>query len=116
MRLTDVPIPAHYRDETSSIRLGSVVPRLVRLLVLGFWRRIWRKYVLWSFSPIALLLFVGSFLLLFGLAVGAWATVVSFSQDVTPSAGTVLLAVTPFLAGLQMLVQALALDIAATPT
>ena len=114
VRATDVPIPAVYGAERSSIRLHKVVPRLVWLLFTGFWRRIFLKYVLWSFSPVALLLFVGSFLVLVGLVVGAWATWESLGPA-TASAGTVLLAVTPFLTGVPMLVQALALDIAATP-
>src|SRR4051812_36192998 len=53
VRALDVSIPAVYGNETSTIRLHAVVPRLLRLLLGGFWRRIWRKYVLWSFSPVA---------------------------------------------------------------
>jgi glycosyltransferase involved in cell wall biosynthesis len=114
VRALDVPVPAVYRDEVSGIRLHTVVARLVRLLFLGFWRRIWLKYVLWSFSPIALLLFVGSVLVAFGLLVGIWVLVHTVGPA-TASAGTVLLAVTPFLVGTQMLIQALVLDIQATP-
>jgi uncharacterized membrane protein len=70
--------------------------------------------VLWSFSPIALLLFTGSMLVLFGVLVGIW-TLAHTLGAATASAGTVLLAVTPFLVGTQMLIQALVLDIQATP-
>ena len=52
VRVADVPIPARYGDEKSTIRLGSVAPRLISTLLRGFWRRIWRKYGVWSFSPI----------------------------------------------------------------
>lgn len=114
VRALDVPVPAVYRDEVSSIRLGSVVLRLLRLLFFGFWRRVWLKYVLWSFSPIALLLFTGSLLVLFGVLVGVWVLAHTMGPE-TASAGTVLLAVTPFLVGTQMLIQALVLDIQATP-
>ncbi len=55
----DVPIPAVYGEEVSSIRLRKVVPELMNLLFGGFWRRIWYRYVLWSFSPMALLLIFG---------------------------------------------------------
>ncbi len=113
-RLCDVQMPAVYGAEESHIRLLRVVPRLLWLLFVGFWRRIWRKYVLWSFSPIALLLLAGSALMLAGLAVGVWAAVESRGAS-SPTAGTVLLAVTPFLTGTQMLIQALVLDIQATP-
>jgi hypothetical protein len=114
VRALDVPIPAVYRDEVSNIRLSRVVLRLLRLLFFGFWRRVWLKYVLWSFSPIALLLFTGSALVLFGVVVGLWVLAHTLGPQ-TASAGTVLLAVTPFLVGTQMLIQALVLDIQATP-
>jgi glycosyltransferase involved in cell wall biosynthesis len=114
VRALDVPVPAVYRDEVSSIRLSSVIVRLLRLLFVGFWRRVWLKYVLWSFSPIALLLFTGSTLVAFGILVGLWVLAHTLGPE-TASAGTVLLAVTPFLVGTQMLIQALVLDIQATP-
>jgi len=68
-----------------------------------------------SFSPIALLLFVGSALVLAGLLIGTWVVARSLAGAPQASAGTVLLAVTPFLTGVPLLTQALTLDIAATP-
>jgi glycosyltransferase involved in cell wall biosynthesis len=114
VRALDVPVPAVYQDEISDIRLRSVVLRLMRVLFLGFWRRIWLKYVLWSFSPIALLLFTGSALVAFGMLVGIWVLAYTLGPA-SATAGTVLLAVTPFLVGTQMLIQAMVLDIQATP-
>jgi glycosyltransferase involved in cell wall biosynthesis len=114
VRAIDVPIPAVYGDETSTMRLHVVVPRLLSLLARGFWRRIWRKYVLWSFSPIALLLIAGLLLTGFGLVVGVWAIASSIGPG-SASTGTWLLAVAPALVGVQFLVNALVLDIQATP-
>jgi glycosyltransferase involved in cell wall biosynthesis len=114
VRALDVPIPAVYADEVSHIRLGRVALRLLRLLFGGFWRRIWLKYVLWSFSPVALLLFSGTALVGIGVLFGVWVVAQTIGPS-TASAGTVLLAVTPFLVGTQMLIQALVLDIQATP-
>ena len=113
-RVIDVPIPALYGAEVSNIRMHAVLPRLIRLLVFGFWRRVWRKYVLWSFSAVALLLLTGSLLLAFGTVVGIWATISSIGPA-EASTGTWLLAVAPSLVGIQLLVQALVLDIEATP-
>jgi len=113
-RAIDVPIPALYGAEVSNIRMHAVVPRLIRLLVFGFWRRVWHKYVLWSFSAVALLLITGSLLLAFGTVVGIWATIASIGPA-EASTGTWLLAVAPSLVGIQLLVQALVLDIEATP-
>jgi len=114
VRAKDVPIPGVYGDEVSGMRLRKVVPEISRLLFMGFWRRIFLKYVLMSFSPIALLLFTGLFLCTFGLAVGIWALAVTPS-GASPTAGTVLLAVGPLLVGINMLVHALSLDIQQTP-
>jgi len=95
------------------MKLHKVIPRLLVTLTGGFWRRIWTKYVLWSFSPIALLMIVGIPLVVLGLAVGIWAIIVSAHSPVTT--GTWLLAVAPAILGTQFLLQAFMLDIQSTP-
>jgi glycosyltransferase involved in cell wall biosynthesis len=109
-RVADVPVPAVYADERSTIKLRRVIPALLSLLTAGFFRRIFRKYVLWSFSPIALLFFTGLFLVLAGLIVGAWVVVNTLGEPVA-STGSVLLSVGPLLVGVQLLVSGLVLDI-----
>jgi glycosyltransferase involved in cell wall biosynthesis len=44
-RVRDVPIPAVYGREVSSIRLHSVAPALAWLLFRRFWLRLWRKHM-----------------------------------------------------------------------
>ena len=114
VRVKDVPVPAVYGTEVSGIRLRKVVPSLVNLLVFGFWRRIFWKYVLWTFSPVALLLFSGLFLFLFGLGFGMWVLAEALGNRV-PTAGTVMLSVAPGLLGVQLLLAALVLDILESP-
>lgn len=114
VRARDVNIAARYGAETSSIRLRTFVPRISGLLFRGFWRRMWLKHMLWSFSPIALMFFAGLAALLFGLGVGLWVTAVALGGQ-TPTAGTTVLAVVPFFCGFILLVQAMVLDIQATP-
>jgi glycosyltransferase involved in cell wall biosynthesis len=106
----DVPIPALYGDEVSGIKLGRAGWAMMIRLWKGFWRRIWRKYVLQSFSPVALLLFSGLALLGLGLAVGVFVVVNTLGPPVA-SAGTVLLSVGPLLSGLHLLISAMVLDI-----
>ena len=115
VRVIDVPIPAVYGNEVSSIRLHKVVPRLLATLFRGFWRRFWFKYVLWSFSPIALLAFVGLPLLILGVVTGVWAVAYSAGGSGPISTGTWLLAVAPSLVGIQLLLQAFVLDIQSSP-
>lgn len=109
-RVADVPVPAVYGEERSGIRLRRVIPQMTSLMFRGFFRRIVRKYVLWSFSPVALLLFMGMALVAFGATVGLWAFVHTLGPE-TATAGTVLLAVGPLLAGIHFLTSALMLDI-----
>lgn len=111
----DVPIPAVYADEVSSIRLSRVIPELVHRLVVGFWTRLWYRYVLWSFSPIALLLFLGLFSFGFGVAVTIW-MVFQILGSAIATAATVMLAALPLVIGTQLLISALQLDIQATPS
>ena len=114
VRAKDVSIPARYHSEVSSIRLHRDVPRMLWLLFRGFWRRMWLKYTIWSFSPVALLFFLGIMTLGVGLVAGIWTTVIAL-QGTSPSAGTTVLSVVPFFCGFVLLVQALVLDIQASP-
>lgn len=111
----DVPIPAVYGDEVSSIKLRRVVPELLHLLFVGFWRRIWYRYVLWSFSPIALLLILGLLFFLIGLGIAVWVCF-QIAGSVIATAATVMLAALPLMIGSQMLISALQLDIHASPS
>ncbi|WP_449407924.1 glycosyltransferase family 2 protein [Microbacterium maritypicum] len=111
---TDVPIPAVYGEEVSSIRLSKVIPELLHRLTVGYWSRIWYRYVLWSFSPIALLLFAGLFFTLVGLGITIW-VMFQIAASVVATAATVMLAALPLMIGFQMLLAALQLDIQATP-
>ena len=114
-RARDVPVPAVYGEEVSGIKLHKVAPALCGLLFLGFWRRILVKHVLQSFSPVALLLFAGLALLGFGTMFGAGTLVYRLTGGGSPSAGTVLLSVTPLLAGLHLVINAWILDIQQAP-
>lgn len=114
VRAKDVPIPAVYGDEVSGMRMRRVIPQISSLLFSGFWRRVWFKYVLWSFSPIALLLFAGMGLITFGGAFGIFVAVNTIGPN-TASAASALMAVGPLMTGIYLLVQALILDIQESP-
>jgi glycosyltransferase involved in cell wall biosynthesis len=109
-RLLDVPIAARYGEEMSGIRLRRVIPTMLSLLFRGFWRRTFWKYVLWSFSPIALFLFAGLLLTAWGVGFGIWVIVQTLGVP-EASTGTVILSVVPFIIGIQFLIFFLVLDI-----
>jgi len=110
----DVSVPAVYGEEVSTMRMSRVVPAITSLLFRGFWRRILLKYVLYSFSPVALFLFGGLFLVLLGSGFGAWAFGAAMAGHV-PTAATVMAAAAPLLTGIHFLVNAMILDIQESP-
>jgi len=62
LRVKDVSIPAFYGDEVSDLRIMKVGLTFPLLLLRRYFRRIYQKYVLRDFSPIALFLLVGALL------------------------------------------------------
>jgi glycosyltransferase involved in cell wall biosynthesis len=114
IRVKDVSIPAVYGEEQSHIRLHKVIPSLLVALTTGYFRRITQKYVLRSFSPVALFLLAGGVLFLWGAGFGLYELIKHWGRE--PAAtGIVMLAVLPFLVGFELLLQAVVLDINESP-
>ena len=110
-KISDYPIPAHYGEEKSTIKLFSTTLRVLKVLFKGFWQRIYYKYVLYNFHPIALFLFGGLLLTSLGFIIGAWVLAEKTLNMVSPTSGTVMLIVLPLILGIQMLLTALILDV-----
>jgi glycosyltransferase involved in cell wall biosynthesis len=114
-RARDVAVPAHYGDEESGLnpfRVGLTFPLL---LFQMFFKRIYQKYVLRDFSPVALFLFVGLLLFTWGTAFGAYLWIRSSLTGQPTLTGTIMLAILPLILGFQLLLQAIVLDIQETP-
>ncbi|HEY6805344.1 MAG TPA: glycosyltransferase family 2 protein [Pyrinomonadaceae bacterium] len=114
-RVRDIAIPAHYGDEQSELNPFSAGVTFPLLFIPRFWRRIYQKYVLRDFSPIALFLFTGLVLFAWGFFYGAYHWVLSVTSGHVASTGTVMLAVLPLILGFQLILQAIVLDIQETP-
>jgi glycosyltransferase involved in cell wall biosynthesis len=114
VKIKDVPVPAVYGEEQSTIHMPSFIARALRVMFKGFFRRIWEKYVLYSFHPIALFLFSGVLFLAWGIGFGLYVAIDSLGSE-TASTGTVMLAVLPFLMGFQLTLFAIVLDIQNEP-
>jgi glycosyltransferase involved in cell wall biosynthesis len=115
VRVADVPMPARYGAERSSMRIGRVLCSFPFHLCRGYWYRFYRKHVLHDFSPVALFTLTGLPLVLFGTAFGAYTWVHSWLHNRFASTGTVMLCVLPFIIGFELLLQALVLEINETP-
>jgi glycosyltransferase involved in cell wall biosynthesis len=114
-RVKDVPIPAIYGDEVSNLKVSRVLGSFPLYLFRRFWYRIYQKYVLRDFSPIAVFLFLGLGFFIWGTGFGVYTWWRSAMTGEIATTGTVMLSVLPFLIGFELLLQAVILDIQATP-
>lgn len=113
--VADVPMPARYGDEVSSMSLFRVFfafpPRLLKMLV----RRIGLKYLIYDVSPISIYAILSVLFMSFSLVFGGYHWWLSYSSAVPASTGTVVLALLPFLMAFELLLQAVQLDIQRSP-
>lgn len=112
----DVPMPARYAGEPSSLSVRSALLRFPFLLARAAVRRVAVTHFLRDFTPVALFLLVGGALVAVGGAYGAQAWAFHGARGLPTPAGTIAVAGLPVLAGFQLLLQALVLDIASVPT
>ncbi len=113
--VTDVPMPARYRGEISSLSVGHSLFQFAYSLLRGFLRRLWLQYFVLDFSLGTLFLVVGLLMGLFGTIWGLYFWDKSIRTGIPASTGTVMIAVLPVILGFQLLLQALAYDIQNVP-
>jgi glycosyltransferase involved in cell wall biosynthesis len=110
--IRDVPMPAVYGEETSSLRIGRILRTFPHRLAKSLLRRIWRRHFVRELGPLGLFLVSGGMLLSWGTAFGAYAWMRSLISGIPATSGTVMLSAMPFLMGFQLLLQALMMDMA----
>lgn len=114
-RVVDVPVTTVYGEEKSYVRVHHVAlsfpPRLMGKAVSRFWR----KYLLTDFGAVAVLTTLGIALGAFGLVFGAYHWWLSMAGGTPATTGTVMVAVLPIILGFQLLLQALTLNVSASP-
>lgn len=113
-RVKDVSVPARYGKEQSDIKLVSTIRMFPLLFLKRFFYRIYYKYVLMDFSPIALFLIIGLLLFSWGVIFGSYLFIKANITDIDTPLGTVMLVVVPLILGFQLLLQAIVLDIQET--
>lgn len=114
LRVSDVSIPAVYRGQKSGIRTGHFSGLASLYLLARFWGRIFRKYMLRDFHPVAIFYTFGAILTLWGIAFGILVIYWSWGPP-TASIATVMLSVVPFFLGVQMVLTAIMIDISLAP-
>ncbi len=114
-RVRDVPMPARYGDEGSTLRVGRVLLTFPWFLAKGFWYRIYERHVLREFSAVAVFWILGALMLTWGTVFGAATWGVSLWLGRAATTGTVMLAVLPFMLGFQLVLQAILTEIQESP-
>ena len=113
--IMDVPMPAIYQGEISSLSAWKSFYEFFYFLFRGMARRFWLQYFVLDFSIASLYFLVGALLCLFGVGWGAYFWEKSIATNVIASTGTVMIAVLPLILGFQLLIQALAYDVQNVP-
>ena len=111
----DVPIPAKYGNERSSLSEKRALFEFPPRLLSGWLRRVWLQYFVREFSLGSLFLVSGVLLTLFGAGWGAAHWIRSINTGIEATTGTVMIAVVPLILGVQFLLQALSFDIQSSP-
>ncbi|MDA0676161.1 MAG: glycosyltransferase family 2 protein [Proteobacteria bacterium] len=111
----DVPMRAHYGDETSGIDVARSVPHFFQRHLSNMARRIFYAYFLRDFTAASIELVLGLALLVFGTAFGihAWRDSIMTGEPAT--AGTVILAALPVILGFQFLLAFIDFDSRSAP-
>jgi glycosyltransferase involved in cell wall biosynthesis len=111
----DVPIDARYGDERSSLSVTRTLIGFPPRLVWGLLRRLFWRYLVHDFSAVSIFLMLGVPMFLFGFAYAAFWYLRPHAPNETASAGDVMLAAMPIILGVQLILQAIVLDIQGVP-
>lgn len=111
----EVPMPARYAGETSSLSIGRVLQQFPGRLLFSLARRIVLKNFVYDFNLESLNLVAGLPLLLIGIIFGGWKWFWYASHNAPAPVGTVVLAAMMIMVGAQLLIAAAHLDLEAVP-
>ncbi len=111
----DIPMPARYGGETSSLSIRRVIFEFPFKLMKTFLRRLLLKNLIHDFSMASIYLLTGLPLLLFGLIFGTVKWIDYAMRDIPAPTGTVMLPTLSVLLGIQFLIAAIEIDLRSTP-
>ncbi len=111
----DVPMPARYRGEVSSLVIQRVLFEFPVKLLMTLLRRIVLKNFIYDFSMASIYTLAGLPLLFFGLIFGGLKWIRYASLDIPAPTGTVMLATLSVLLGIQFLISAIEIDLRSVP-
>jgi glycosyltransferase involved in cell wall biosynthesis len=111
----DVPLPAKYENETSSLRIGRVAVAFPYKYLRAAVKRLFYSYVLRDFNVATIQFLLAVVLGVGGTAFGIAKWIESVETGLPATPGTVMLAALPVLVAFQLLLAAVQNDIAYVP-
>jgi glycosyltransferase involved in cell wall biosynthesis len=111
----DVPMPARYDGETSSLVIRRVVPSFAWKHLANTAKRIFYNYYLRDFNIASIEIALGIALLAFGTWIGVTRWIAGSESNTLATSGTVMLAALPVLIGMQLLLAFLGYDLQNVP-
>lgn len=114
-RVEEVPLPARYGGEESSLSSWKELFRFPPLLAVCLVRRVFWRYLFYDVSPVAVFGLSGVTLMAFGFVFGVVEWMKNGLRGVPTPLGSIMLAALPAILGFQALLQAVAWDIQAVP-
>lgn len=113
--ICDVPIPALYGNEKSSLNIWNTIFKFPPKLIKGAIKRFFFKYIIYDFNMASMYTLIGFPLLIWGIAFGLFKWIQNSYLGIETPTGTVMLAVLPLILGTQFLLAAINIDIDSTP-
>lgn len=111
----DVPIPARYQGEISSLSIRRVLLEFPYKLMKTFLNRILLKYYLYDFSMVSIYILIGFPLVFFGGGFGIYKWIQYATLGVTAPTGTIMLPTLCLILGIQLLLSATEGDLRSVP-
>lgn len=111
----DVPMPANYGTETSSLSILRSIFTFPPRLAYGVFRRFLWHYILFDFTAVSVFVLIGLPALLWGIIFGACVWIQNAMINHATPTGTIMLSVLPVIIGIQLISQAIVIDIGNTP-
>jgi len=113
--ILDIPMPARYRGERSSMSIRRVLFEFPVKLLTTLFRRLLLRYFLFDFSMVSVYLLTGLPLILFGLIFGSVKWIQYLKLGVPAPTGTVILPTLALILGIQILLSAIEIDMNTAP-
>jgi len=107
----DIPIPALYGDEESSLKIRRILLDFPPKLFRGFVKRIVLKYFIYDFNMASVYTTFGIPMVLWGFLFGLYRWYLGATAEIENTTGTVMLSVLPLILGVQFLIAAINIDI-----